>query len=729
MKYFSPRYWFKLWVLSAPLFNDKTQGINAKSIDNKKIKDWVSNNTNLQSINQEMSYINSNINYQPYNLNEINQNINPFYQTKLEIINNKHHHEKGRNKNKHKRQSTLKPTRSKTILKLNQTLIIDLNNRQQYRNSFHDIIQSLIRNNILRQTIDLNSLFNPPFHLDEENSIFTLNTENYGYFRLPIEIRGIDAETQQSFSRNLELVFRTDNLYLQGFIIPRYIPHLGETYEYYHFDFRNINMNMQPIAVRDGSVPLLTEIERVNSITLTNISPDYRDLLPTNNNEINWQSVYNSFLRLTNNISIGQEQPLGELAQSLGQVIFVTAEALRFWSISANIFQKLINNNSSIILERNNNNIYYNLLTTWADESIIQSLARDWISNPFNSRSAINVNRYLRPHSREYLRQLLTNIVNLPRNVVANILGNSNVRILLGTFALRSWNCKKLKRSLTNIFWKEKFCALKPQIDKIQGEITILSILDKDLKNNNLKKEDIFVGTTKGLYLVHFVGAVIKGENIDNEVTTITKFGLDNFYVTTNTNEIYFLNTKFINDGNLIGQRLWNAESSNLEKEIKLYYDYNHNNNWNMNLKPDFSIQNNYENKILNLKKINPIDNYEKLEFLGDVAGDDWGVKVQWGSWIYDGKPEHHKPENTCDLSYFMKYRGDRNNKFHDIIENTKDKVSNNKKQYLQSFEDWCLSAHILVKQTFGLTWYWKNENYYIKVLGLQYCNWWASYA
>ncbi|BET39560.1 hypothetical protein [Spiroplasma ixodetis] len=71
MKYFSLSYWFKLWVLSAPLFNDKTQGINAKSIDNnQKIKDWASNNTNLQSINQYMAFTNSSTNYQPYNLSQ-----------------------------------------------------------------------------------------------------------------------------------------------------------------------------------------------------------------------------------------------------------------------------------------------------------------------------------------------------------------------------------------------------------------------------------------------------------------------------------------------------------------------------------------------------------------------------------------------------------------------------------------------------------------------------------
>ncbi|WP_342254659.1 hypothetical protein [Spiroplasma endosymbiont of Zeiraphera isertana] len=102
MKYFNPSYWFKLWLLSAPLFNDKTQGINAKSIDNKKIKDWVSNNTGLESIDEPNSFTNTSINYQPYNLNETNQNIDPIYQKELETSTHKHRHEKSRNR--HKRQ-------------------------------------------------------------------------------------------------------------------------------------------------------------------------------------------------------------------------------------------------------------------------------------------------------------------------------------------------------------------------------------------------------------------------------------------------------------------------------------------------------------------------------------------------------------------------------------------------------------------------------------------------
>ncbi|WP_174480821.1 hypothetical protein [Spiroplasma endosymbiont of Danaus chrysippus] len=63
MKYFNPSYWFKMWVLSAPLFNDKTQGINAKSIDNQNIKDWANNNTSLESIeNQELTLLNNQTN-------------------------------------------------------------------------------------------------------------------------------------------------------------------------------------------------------------------------------------------------------------------------------------------------------------------------------------------------------------------------------------------------------------------------------------------------------------------------------------------------------------------------------------------------------------------------------------------------------------------------------------------------------------------------------------------
>lgn len=35
MKYFNPNYWFKLWILIGPFFNNKVQCTNTMSIDNE----------------------------------------------------------------------------------------------------------------------------------------------------------------------------------------------------------------------------------------------------------------------------------------------------------------------------------------------------------------------------------------------------------------------------------------------------------------------------------------------------------------------------------------------------------------------------------------------------------------------------------------------------------------------------------------------------------------------
>ncbi|MBP1526936.1 hypothetical protein [Spiroplasma endosymbiont of Dactylopius coccus] len=61
MKYFSPTYWFKLLILSAPFFNEET----TKSIDNKDIKDWT--NTSLDSISDQLNFIiNNQTNFMNY---------------------------------------------------------------------------------------------------------------------------------------------------------------------------------------------------------------------------------------------------------------------------------------------------------------------------------------------------------------------------------------------------------------------------------------------------------------------------------------------------------------------------------------------------------------------------------------------------------------------------------------------------------------------------------------
>ncbi|WP_342254370.1 hypothetical protein [Spiroplasma endosymbiont of Zeiraphera isertana] len=353
----------------------------------------------------------------------------------LETSTHKHRHEKSR---RIKKQVTPNPRPSKEILKLNKKLIINKNNRREYQTSFQTIINELVDRGTLRRIRDLNQLVNPDF-ICEDNIILALNPEsNYGYFRLPVAIRW--QQNTQSIEDNLELVLRTDNLYLQGFI--------GNN-NYYHFDFKNINMNMQPQAVRDGSVPLLERIEGIqNNIVLNEISPDYRDMIRENDENIYWSNIFGSFFQLINRMDdnfneqgILIEGALGNLARSLGDVILVTAESLRFWSLHTHIIQNLVNNNHYITLGLNNRNPIYNTLVNWSAESRTQSLIIDLLStsndrrpNPNSNQEAINILTefgYLRRRDDEHFVNLLSRILILPTNQLTNILGHSNIRIIL----------------------------------------------------------------------------------------------------------------------------------------------------------------------------------------------------------------------------------------------------------------------------------------------------------
>ncbi|WP_338977464.1 hypothetical protein [Spiroplasma endosymbiont of Panzeria rudis] len=89
MKYFNPSYWFKLWVLSAPLFNSENQGIYAKSIDNnQKIKDWASKNITSVELNSTKNH-QTHLDIKPWS-----SNLNP---VEFEAIPHKHRNEKSRN--------------------------------------------------------------------------------------------------------------------------------------------------------------------------------------------------------------------------------------------------------------------------------------------------------------------------------------------------------------------------------------------------------------------------------------------------------------------------------------------------------------------------------------------------------------------------------------------------------------------------------------------------------
>ncbi|WP_342253431.1 hypothetical protein [Spiroplasma endosymbiont of Zeiraphera isertana] len=545
MKYFNPTYWFKLWLLSAPLFNSKSEGIYAKSIDNQNIKDWASKNTSsLESINQEISYTNSSNNYQSYSLNETNQNIDPFYQSYLDSFSNqeletsthKHRHEKSR---RIKKQVTPHPRPSRAIFQLSERLIIRLNNPEQYRTSFQAIINELAQNNIL---------LNIPA---TDNQLYILNPEtNYGYFRLPVRI--IQEQNGQSnpIELELELVLSADALYIQGFIINHHDTgsHTSNIETYYYF-----NPNLGTPSGRYN--PQLTTIPNINSIMLNHIGNAYRHLLPSEDTNIYWTNIYNAFLRLTIDINVDTERPLGSLALSLGRVILMTAEALRFREWENIINRELIINRNyfSIGLNSNNN---YQLLIRWGQYSQTHlALFLNRVYNEYGEtdlyiqiRNQINqrLNRIRNFSERNFMTEVLNHLENTSIDTVTRLLLQTGIRIFLLISPLLykiDRDCTRGKRDITNKYWHEKFCDLKPEIDKIQGKITTIKVLENDSTvNPYVKKGYIFLGTTKGLYTIHQNGNVnniISNINIKNIIFD-EKF--NNAYVTNQEDEIYHLN-------------------------------------------------------------------------------------------------------------------------------------------------------------------------------------------
>ncbi|WP_339047732.1 hypothetical protein [Spiroplasma endosymbiont of Colias croceus] len=740
MKYFNPTYWFKLWLLSAPLFNSENQGIYAKSIDNQNIKDWASKNTTNISFleNQELNLSN----------NQTSLLNLPLWNTNLTTHNehHKHRHQKSR---RIKKQVTPNPRPSKKIFKLNEKLIINNNNPGEYRNSFQQILQELTNNNILNIVFDDSNNRN----WGENSRIFTLNTENYGYFRMPVQIRW--QQDRQSLQRNLELVLRTDNLYLQGFIVTERGSHIGEISTYYHFDFREIyegrnyidrqaneltiyqrnllqRWNRQPLAIRDDSVPLLTQIQGTTSRELNRISPDYRDMIGENDENIYWSNIWGSFFQLINRMDdnfneqgILIEGALGNLARSLGDVILVTSEAMRFSDIYARIVTHLINPHDDdeqyITLGLNQNNEIYKILVSWGR----------------NSRDSIF----------RWLLQIANTIQNTPNMMISppsivdftRELNSPAVQVVLGYFEFqrirnigRNANCRRGKRELKNTYWHEKFCDLKPQIDKIKGKITAIKVLDENTQGGNLKAGDIYAGTDNGVYLIHGEKKVDRFDNLNFPIKDIVLDGNGSAYVINDKCEIYHLN--------LVGwgsEKLNNIQSCDLNKELKIYYNYNHENEvyHHQILFLTDSLKHN-EIFTINLKSIHPVNNYKKMEFIGDVYSDKWGVKSAWGSWVSDGNKENYWPSNHYDLRYFM---SSRNNNFHDIIKNKKfDEINiqnNNIEENFPMLLQKVNGANLLhtmwyeSRQRAGLSWYRENNNYYLQFITYQYLNWQGSGA
>lgn len=174
-----------------------------------------------------------------------------------------------------------------------------------------------------------------------------------------------------------------------------------------------------------------------------------------------------------------------------------------------------------------------------------------------------------------------------------------------------------------------------------------------------------------------------------------------NVLILTNQDEIYDI------DGKLV-KKMQNIGSSDLEKELKIYF------NGEKTIR-HCSTLNNYHNEqhhTFDLGKINPVDSFNKLEFLGDIY-----AQTNWGSWLYDLNHRNYEGKNTFSGNTMMKKR---KNNFHDII-NSKHEI------FIQNFDDYLLSAVVKSRQSFSLNFYWKNGNYFFIVTLHQYLEWWAS--
>ncbi len=603
------------------------------------------------------------------------------------------------NLNINKRQSEKK-------LDIDENLIINEDEKENYKSSMEKIISLLINNNIFVSVFEYSE--------NEQGIIYSLNrNSNYNYFNIPISI------IQRGNTRSITLIFGIRDLYLQGFI-----NNINNTRNYHHFTRE----------VQDDLIYYLN-INSENTNDLGYIG-HYNNIMGQREQSIYWQNIASSFFEILN-IGTGFESQRPVVQAASGRIVLAKSEALRFRSIYNLIINNIINNYSG-------GPIYWNPGQN-SCQTNISSIVTNWQSISNKIIDAINNIQAIFGNKTISINELFYNLLSLsPLNMIAQILINTGVTVISGLLMEKFLDCDKGKETSINNYIKNEYCdAIKGQEQNYSlknKNITTIKILYENTKGNNLSKWDIYIGTNEGLYFKKYNSNLFfKVDNIDDKIINITIRKNRNNYAVTDKEEIYFLRTdKFSSHCHLIGEKIFNAKSLNLEKEIKLYYD-NNEQNIQVIFNPDPS-GNNYWNtsyKTLNLGQLNLIDNYKKLEFIGDIDNDCWVTLVEWNNALAlivytndcaSSLGDYHKWKLNGSSKSIKTFLKEKNNEFHNIIENTKDQVSSKKEQILQKFTDQVKEEKIIsINQRFGLTWYWENDNYYLKVFTLQYCEWLVS--
>ncbi|WP_339041168.1 hypothetical protein [Spiroplasma endosymbiont of Apeira syringaria] len=83
------------------------------------------------------------------------------------------------------------------------------------------------------------------------------------------------------------------------------------------------------------------------------------------------------------------------------------------------------------------------------------------------------------------MTEVLNHLENTSIDTVTILLLQTGIRIFLLISPLLDKidrDCTRGKREAINKYWHEKFCDLKPEIDKIEGNITAIKVLDENTK-------------------------------------------------------------------------------------------------------------------------------------------------------------------------------------------------------------------------------------------------------
>ncbi|WP_342223867.1 ribosome-inactivating family protein [Spiroplasma endosymbiont of Asaphidion curtum] len=405
------------------------------------------------------------------------QNINLEKENKLEKLSN----EQTQNINLEKENIIKKDNLNNFTLSKTLNINYDV---KKYFKELCLILTELAKKEVI---LSVNDDKNAPVSCNTNFFVLNRNT-SFNYFRIPVLIDG----------RGLELVFRTSDLYLQGFI--NNIDNNNHTERHYWF----------------FDDALIREINDVVENHNLGFDSNYNTLLPSNEANIGWTGIQDAFFQLTN---IGTSRPpaLAIIRGSLARVILATAESIRFRQVRNNIIENYDTQSPTSSWGH-----YRTIITNWG--SITQD-AINYLSQNGNLNNFVNIGNILIFSIAMYNHLNSCHILRSETCMEENGIHWNNLYHL----DLQGWGNEKI--TLPN-----------------NVKVTSIKVLDKDSsENNNLKKGSIYVGTTNGVYFKSY------NKNDNNNIMNfkfddlnfpITDIELDNkgsAYVVNNKGEVYHL--------------------------------------------------------------------------------------------------------------------------------------------------------------------------------------------